>query len=217
MEKGDLVLVDYVGKVDGEIFDLSDKEKAKEEGVHQDNRNYQPIPVLVGERYVIEGFEEELLDMEVGDEREVEIPSEKAYGERSSDMIETYPEREFKKQDVNVNVGETVMIGNQQGRVISKGSGRIKVDFNHPLAGKDLEYWIRVNEKVEDDEEIARHIFEYRLGHGEIEFDDGKATIVHKHDDGHGHAHRFPEEVKEAVREEILEHTELEEVEFDED
>ncbi|MFB6144924.1 MAG: peptidylprolyl isomerase [Candidatus Nanohaloarchaea archaeon] len=219
MEKGDLVLVDYVGKVDGEIFDLSDEEKAKEEGVYQENREYNPIPVLIGENYVIEGFEEALLDMEVGDEKEVDIPSEKAYGERSSDEIETYPEKEFKRQDVNVRVGETVMIGNKQGKVLSKGSGRIKIDFNHPLAGKDLTYWVRVNEKVEDDEEIARNIFEYRLGHGEIEFEDGKATIIHKHEDdhGHGHSHRFPDEVKDAIREEILEYTDLEEVEFDED
>jgi FKBP-type peptidyl-prolyl cis-trans isomerase 2 len=214
-EKGELVLIDYVGRTDGEIFDLSSEEKAKENDVYEEQRNYNPIPVLIGEEYIIEGLEDEVKEMDVGEEREVEIPAEKAYGERDSDAMETFPEKEFKKQDVNVSVGERVMVGRRQGRVVSKGSGRVRIDFNHPLAGKDLEYWVKVQEKVEDDEEKARYIFDYRLGHGEIEFDGKKATIIHKHEDD-GHSHTLPEEAREGIREEITEYTGIEEVEFDE-
>jgi FKBP-type peptidyl-prolyl cis-trans isomerase 2 len=215
LEKSDLVLIDYVGRTDGEIFDLSSKEKAKENNVHQEEREYKPIPVLIGEDYVIEGLEEAIRDMEVGEEREVEVPAEKAYGERDSDEMETFPEREFKKQDIKVNVGERIMVGRRQGRVISKGSGRVRVDFNHPLAGKDLDYWVKVQEKVEDDEEKAEYIFNYRLGHGEIEFEDNKATIIHTHEDD-DHTHKLPEEAKEGIRSEITEYTGIEEVEFEE-
>ncbi|MFB6204120.1 MAG: peptidylprolyl isomerase [Candidatus Nanohaloarchaea archaeon] len=215
MEKGDLVLVDYVGRTDGEIFDLSDEEKAKEEGVYSEDQEYRPIPVLVGYEYVIPGFEEEIEDMEVDEEREFTVPAEKGYGERDSDMVETYPEKEFQRQDVNVRVGEQVMIGRRRGKVVSKGSGRVKIDFNHPLAGKDLDYWVHVREKVEDDEEKAEKIFEYRLGHGEIEFEGDKVVIGHHHDEGH--EHQLPQEVKDAVRDEILENTGFEEVEWDED
>ncbi|QGA80014.1 FKBP-type peptidyl-prolyl cis-trans isomerase [Candidatus Nanohalobium constans] len=215
MENGELVLIDYVGKADGEIFDLSDEEKAEEHGINKQGKEFKPIPVLVGEDYVIEGLEEEIQDMEVGEEREVEIPAEKAYGKREADNMDTFPEKEFEKQGVQVNVGEQIQIGRRTGRVISKGSGRVRIDFNHPLAGKDLEYWVRVNEKVEDDEEKARKIFEYRLGHGEIEFDGNKATIVHKHEDD-GHSHELPEEMKDGIREEITQFTSIEEVEFDE-
>ncbi|MFB6207908.1 MAG: peptidylprolyl isomerase [Candidatus Nanohaloarchaea archaeon] len=215
MEKGDLVLVDYVGRTDGEIFDLSDEEKAKEEGVYSEDQEYQPIPVLVGYEYVIPGFEEQIEDMEVDEEREFTVSAEKGYGERDSDLVETYPEKEFKRQDVNVRVGEHVMIGRRRGKVVSKGSGRVKIDFNHPLAGKDLDYWVRVNEKVEDDEEIARKIFDYRLGHGEIDFDDGTVVIGHHHDDGH--QHQLPQEVKDAIQDEILDNTDFDEVEWDED
>ena len=213
MENGELVLIDYVGRADGEIFDLSDEEKAEELGVKQQEMEYKPIPVLVGESYVIEGLEDEIRGMEVGEEKEVEIPTEKAYGKRDSDNMETFPEKEFKKQGVQVNVGEQIQIGRKTGRVISKGSGRVRIDFNHPLSGKDLEYWVRVNEKIEDDEEKARHIFQYRLGHGEIKFEDGKAVIVHKHE---GHDHKLPEEIKNGLKEEITEHTGIEEVEFEE-
>ncbi len=209
MEKGDLVLVNYIGKSDGNVFDTSVKEKAKEVGLHQEGRDYSPIPVLIGERYVIEGFEEALLDMEVGEEKEVEIPSEKAYGERDSDEIETYPEKEFKKQDVQVRVGEELMIGNRRGKVISKGSGRVKIDFNHPLSGKDLEYWMEVEDKVEDDEEIAEHIYSYRVGHGDIEIEDGTVKIPKKHSHD-GHEHEMPQNLLDEVREEIEEYTDLE-------
>jgi FKBP-type peptidyl-prolyl cis-trans isomerase 2 len=216
MKKGDMVLVDYIGKADGEIFDLTVEEKAEEEGMAE-GRDLKPIPVLIGKNYVIEGFEEALLDMEVGDQKEVEIPSEKAYGERDSDAVETYPEKEFKKQDIQVRVGEELMIGNQRGKVISKGSGRVRIDFNHPLAGKDLEYDIRVREKVEDDEEIAKYIMDYRIGHGseDMEFEEDKVKVPGTHSHG-DHEHRLPDEAREKLTEEITEHTGFEEVEFTE-
>ncbi|MFB6199925.1 MAG: peptidylprolyl isomerase [Candidatus Nanohaloarchaea archaeon] len=209
MEEGEMVLVDYIGKADGEIFDLTVKDKAKEEGLHTEDRSYDPIPVLIGENFVIEGFEEALKDMEVGEEKEVEIPAEKAYGERSSDEVETYPEKEFKQQDVDVRVGEEIMIGRRRGKVISKGSGRVRVDFNHPLAGKDLEYWIKVKEKVEDDEEIAKNIYNYRVGHGKPEIEERTVKLekTHSHDD---HEHELPEQVIEEIKQEIEEYTDLE-------
>ena len=211
LEKGDMVLVNYIGKSNGEIFDLTVQDKAEEEGLHREDRDYSPIPVLIGEEYVIEGFEDALLEMEVGDETEVEIDSERGYGARDSDKIETYPEKEFKKQDVQVRVGEELMIGNQRGKVISKGSGRVKIDFNHPLAGKDLEYWIEVKETVEDDEEKAEHIYNYRVGHGgeDLEFEDGTVKVpkTHSHDD---HEHELPEQLLDKIEEEIEEYTDLE-------
>ena len=215
MEEGDLILVEYVGKTsDGEIFDLSSEERAKEENVYSDQVNYQPIPVLIGSNYVIEGLEEAIKEMGVGKRREdVEIPSEKAYGGRDSDKIQTYPEKEFKKQDVNVRVGDEIMVGNRKGKVLSRGSGRVRVDFNHPLSGKDLLYEVEILEKVEDDEEKAREIFRYRLGHGDIDFDDEKVIIDH---DIEGHDHQLPENVKEEIREEITENTGFEEVEIKE-
>ncbi len=213
MEQGDLVLIDYVGSQDGEIFDLSNEERAKEEGLYSEEMDYSPVPVLIGEGYVIEGLEEVLEDMEVGEEREVEIPAEKAYGKREAGNIETYPEKEFKKQDVNVRPGDRVMVGNRQGRVLSNSSGRVRVDFNHPLSGKDLEYEVELLEKVEGDEEKAEKIFDYRLGHGDIEFDGDKVIIDH---DIEGHDHELPENVKDEIRQEILDYTGFEEVEIKE-
>jgi len=217
MESGDLVLIDYAGRSEGEVFDVSDEDKAREEGVYRQDSDYSSVPVLVGESYVIEGLEDAIRDMEVGEEIEVEIPSEKAYGSREAGKMETFPEKEFKNQGINVSVGEQLMIGQQTGRVVSKGSGRVRIDFNHPLSGKDLEYWVKVEEKVEDDERVARQIYNYRVGHGgeNLEFNEDTVSApgTHSHDD---HEHEVPEEVRDNVREEILENTGFEEVEFEE-
>jgi len=202
LEKGDMVLIHYVGRdSNGEIFDLSDEEVAEEKGVKDERVDYGPVPVLIGEGYVIEGLEETLRDMEPGKERDIEVPSEKAYGSRTTDDIETYRESEFREQEVTVNTGDRIMVGDKQGRVVSKGSGRVRVDFNHPLAGEDLSYSLEVLEKIEDDREIARRITEYRTG-GDVEFEDGKAILKDTED--------VPEGVKQEAAEEIERYTGLE-------
>lgn len=210
-----MVKVDYIGKENGEIFDLTVEEKAEEEGLDTESMTFEPINVLLGENFVIEGLEEALMEMEVGEEKEVEISAEKAYGNRDSDNMETFPEKAFEEQGVQVRPGEQLMIGGQRGRVVSKGSGRVRIDFNHPLAGKDLEYWVKIVKKVEDDEEIAEGILNNRLGHGELEFDGEKVTVIHKHEQD-GHSHSLSDDFKERMREEIRDHTGFEEVEFEE-
>lgn len=207
------MLIDYTGREDGEVFDTTREEVAEEEGLEREDVDYQPVPVLIGRGYVIEGLEDALKQMDVGDEKEVEVPPGKGYGERDPDDVETYPEREFRKQDVQVRRGEEVLIGNRRGRVMSVNSGRVRVDFNHPLAGKELDYWIRVNEKVEDDEEKAEHIYSYRVGPGDVEFEDGTVKVPGTHSHGQ-REHELPDELREKLREEILEATGFEEVEF---
>ena len=209
MEQGDMVSIEYVGKTsDGDIFDISNEERAREEGVYSDEVEYRPVPVLIGSKYVIEGLEDKIAGMEPGDREEnIQISSEEAYGQRESDKIQTYPEKEFKKQDVNVRVGDEVMVGNRKGKVLSNSSGRVRVDFNHPLSGEDLVYEVEIVDKVEDDEEKARQIFRYRLGHGDLNFEDDKVEIDHSSAD-----HDIPGELKQNVREEILNSTNFNEV-----
>lgn len=208
-----MILIDYIGKKqDGEIFDLTLEDKAKEEGIYNEDVSYNPVPVLVGHNYIIEGLDDAIQEMEIGDEKEVFVASDKAYGSRDSEKIQTYPEKEFKKQDVRVRPGEEIIIGNQRGKVISNQSGRVRIDFNHPLAGEDLDYWVKVVEEVDDDEEIAEKIVEFRIGHGDVEFEDGKVKVIHQHEGDH--VHELPEEAKEEIREEIKEATGFEEVEI---
>ncbi len=82
VKEGDLVKVDYTGKLkDGSIFDSSKEELAKASEFYDESRDYEPLEFKVGEGELIQGFEEGVKGMEVGEKKEVEIPPEKAYGE----------------------------------------------------------------------------------------------------------------------------------------
>ena len=158
MEKGAIVKVSYSGYVDGKLFDTTDEELAKKEGIYNPGMKYGPVTVIVGEGMLIPGLDEALLEMEVGEERELELPPEKAFGKRDPSKIKLVPLREFKKHGINPVVGMPVTINNQVGRIVSVNGGRVLVDFNHQLAGKTVRYILKVEELVDKPEDIVREL-----------------------------------------------------------
>ncbi|MFQ6009622.1 MAG: peptidylprolyl isomerase [Candidatus Aenigmatarchaeota archaeon] len=146
MQMNDFIRISYTGKIKegGQEFDKGEK-----------------IPVVVGAGYVVKGLDEALQGMEIGDKKTVEISPDKAFGERKPELIKLVPESEFKKHDTKPYPGMFIKAENMQGRVLSVSSGRVKVDFNHPLAGKVLVYDVEINSKIEDAEEKIRAVFEF--------------------------------------------------------
>jgi len=162
MKVGDVVYIDFVGRIKdtNEIFDLTNEEVAKKEGIYNPNYSYKPIPVVVGFGMVVKGLDEALLGMNVGEEKVIEIPPEKAFGYRNENLVKTFNLSDFKKQDVEVKPGEYVNINGILGKVISVSGGRVMVDFNHPLAGKTLVYNVKIVKKVEDEVEKVKAVLE---------------------------------------------------------
>jgi len=79
---GDIVKVDYVGRfLNGTVFDTSYENTAKESGIYNPDRNYEPLEFKVGEGEMIKGFDEEVVGMKIGEKKNITIPPEKAYGE----------------------------------------------------------------------------------------------------------------------------------------
>ncbi len=77
--------MDYTGKLkDGKVFDSSVKEVAKQNGIFDKNRDYQPLAFRVGDGKLIAGFEKGVLGMDIGQKKTVEIPPEDAYGKKGS-------------------------------------------------------------------------------------------------------------------------------------
>lgn len=152
MKKGDFVYIDYIGKVKGtgEVFDLTNEALAKREGIYNPNAKYKPIPIIIGAEFVVKGLDEALQEMSVGEKRTVEVEPGKAFGDRKPELIRLLPLSAFKEQDIDPNSGSYVTINGLNGRVVSNSGGRIRVDFNHPLAGKKLEYEVEVKEEIKD-------------------------------------------------------------------
>ncbi|MFC7141922.1 peptidylprolyl isomerase [Halosimplex aquaticum] len=147
---GDTVTIEYTGRLDdGEVFDTSLESVATEEGLADDQpeRDYQPLTVEIGQGRIIEGLEDALLDMEVGDEDTVTIEPEQAYGERTDDRVVEYDAEEFTEMLGGRDPVEGMEIQTEQGmpgRVAEAGDETVTVDFNHELAGETLEFEVEV-------------------------------------------------------------------------
>jgi len=181
LEKGSLVLLNYVSKLKDEdrVIDTNVEEVAKECGLYDPTRRYEPMLVCVGEGWVIKGLDEFLLKAEVGQKATVEIPPEKAFGPRDPSKIHMIPLRRLGKDAERVRVGDEIEVNGRIGIVRYVGSGRVQIDFNHRYAGRVLVYEVEVLKKLEERDEKAMALVRRRLPVDGIElgFEDGKVSI----------------------------------------
>jgi len=166
MKEGDFVYIDYVGKVkgSGEVFDVTNEQAARKEGVWKEGFKYGPVPIVVGADFVLPGLNDVLREMNVGESKKVEIKPDRAFGERNAEYVKLIPEARFKEQGVDVEAGQFVTINRLRGKVLSVEGGRINVDFNHPLAGKTLVYDLSVISKIEESSEKVQALIYYFVG-----------------------------------------------------
>ncbi|MEJ2309521.1 MAG: peptidylprolyl isomerase [Gammaproteobacteria bacterium] len=137
-EMGQTVRVHYTGKLtDGEQFDAS-------------RPRGEPLEFTIGLRQVIEGFENAVVGMSVGDTRSVEIPVEQAYGKRRDEMVADFPRAEI-PDTIELEEGMTLTSTSPDGktmhfRVESFNEEVVTLDANHPLSGEDLIFEIELLE-----------------------------------------------------------------------
>jgi len=185
MEKGDVVRVEYeiwIKNPEGNVLYATNiEELAKKHNIYDENSRYGPEPFIIGVKRILEPVDEKLLEANVGDTIEVEVPPEKAFGRRNPNLIEKVPLREFRKQGKTPMPGDRVVINGRVGTVIDIAAGRVIVDFNHPLADKTLIYKVRVVEKIEDPIQKVKAIIEMDypkdIDEFEIRAEGSKVTI----------------------------------------
>jgi FKBP-type peptidyl-prolyl cis-trans isomerase SlyD len=129
-----VVTLDYTLTVDGEVVDSSD-----EEG---------PIQFLMGYGNIIPGLEAHLSGLAVGESLQVGVAAKDGYGEFDHEQIVDIPLDEF-PEEICVEPGVELEMKDQDGdmlfaRIISVGKSRAKLDFNHPLAGKQLNFDVTI-------------------------------------------------------------------------
>ncbi|MBP2132996.1 FKBP-type peptidyl-prolyl cis-trans isomerase SlyD [Methanomicrobium sp. W14] len=175
IKEGDFVRLNYTGSVDGNIFDTTSEELAKENDAFSEGKDYEPIVIRIGGNHVIPGLDEDLAGKEAGKEYEVTIPPEKAYGQRDNTLVKSLPTKEFKEKPT---VGMRVSSEGHQGVVVNVIGKRAVVDFNHMLAGKTLDYKYTVEGVVEDAVEKAKALFKLFANRDfEMELNDGVLTV----------------------------------------
>jgi len=185
IEKGDIVWLEYDAwtvNPNGTqtLFDTTHDDVAKKEGKFEEKKVYIEVPVILGKGRLFEGLEEAILSAKVGEQREVLIPPEKGAGQRDPRLVELKTEREFLRQEINPEVGMEVSVGGRRGIVTAVSAGRVRVDFNNPLAGKTLRYVVKVVRKATTPEERVRAVLDMDYGLADqfkIHLKDGTAEI----------------------------------------
>lgn len=137
-EAGQTVRVHYRGTLDdGSEFDSS--------------AGRDPLMFTLGEESVIPGFEAAVADLEVGASTTVTIPAADAYGDRVEDAVQSVPLSMF--GDTVPEVGLMVGLQNEDGQqaaalIADVFDDTVLLDFNHPLAGKDLTFELTLVEII---------------------------------------------------------------------
>jgi len=159
MKKGDIVLVDFVAKTEqGDIFDLTKEDVAKKENIYNEKIKYEPISVILGAGTTLPGLEDGLLKMGIGKEKEIKIEPERGFGKRNPKLIKIVPEKVFQGK-IKPAPGLIVDFSGRKGRIQSCLGGRIRIDFNHPLAGKTLIYDIKILKIITNIKEKVESVF----------------------------------------------------------
>ena len=140
MESGKTVRVHYTGTLDdGTQFDSS--------------IGREPLEFQLGAHMMIPGFEQAVLEMELGEKKTVKIPAAEAYGESDPRKVAQIPRSQFPSAD-QAPRGVRIMLSTPQGQPLSAVITEVTdefvtVDFNHELAGKDLTFEIELVEVVD--------------------------------------------------------------------
>ncbi|ELZ15082.1 FKBP-type peptidylprolyl isomerase [Natrinema thermotolerans DSM 11552] len=164
LQTGDFVELEYTAYTveDDQLVDTTDPEVAEEEGVDEQGQEFKPRTIVVGEGHIFEAVEDDIVGSEPGDSGTVTVPAEDAFGEYDPDDVQTVSAEKIDEDDRYP--GANVQIEGQQGYISTIIGGRARVDFNHPLAGEDVEYEYTIVEEVDDREQQAAGLFEMYLG-----------------------------------------------------
>lgn len=136
VKKGSKVKVEYVGTLeDGTVFDSTEKLGA-------------PLEFEAGAGQLIKGFDEAVLGMEKGEEKEIKLGPKDAYGEHNPELIRELPKNCF-PEDQEIQPGMVFMMGLKDGRQIPVRISQVSdetvtVDLNPPLVGKTLIFKLKI-------------------------------------------------------------------------
>ena len=133
MNPGSKVKVHYTGTLsDGSVFDSSE--------------GRAPFEFTIGENQVVAGFENNIKDMKLNEEKTFKIKASDAYGEKIDELIKEIPRNKFPPE---IDVGGRLILKSPEGQSIHAVVTEIKddsvvIDLNHPLAGKELTFKVKV-------------------------------------------------------------------------
>lgn len=134
VQNGVVVSMEYTLKIDGEVIDSSE--------------GHDPLEFLAGHRNIISGLESEMIGMKVGESKDVVVAPADGYGEYDDEAYLDVPKGQFPK-DMPVEEGLELTVRDDAGqaryaRIESVEGETVRLNFNHPLAGDELHFNVKV-------------------------------------------------------------------------
>lgn len=151
--------------------------------------DHKPMTIIQGTGYLIPGLEDELIGHQKGDQFEVAVSAEQAYGVRDDDYVQTVPKellQGVEELTVGTQLRATTDDGEQTVIVIDVTDDEVTVDGNHPLAGLDLRFDVEILD--------VREATAEELAHGHIHGEGESCGGGHNHGDDDEHDHEPSEE-----------------------
>jgi len=154
IQEGDFVEVEYTGKLkeDNSVFDTTDIKVAKESDIFSENMAYGSVIVCVGQGHILKGLEKHFVGKMPGKITVSLVPDE-AFGKKNASLIQLIPQKKFTENKIQPVPGLQINIDDSLGIVRRVGGGRILVDFNHPLSGREVVYDVNIKRIVTDKKE----------------------------------------------------------------
>jgi|CXWJ01.1.fsa_nt_gi FKBP-type peptidyl-prolyl cis-trans isomerase SlyD len=155
VQDGVVVSMEYTLHVDGELLDSSDGQG--------------PLQFLVGYGNIIPGLENEMMGMKIGDSKKVIVQPVDGYGEFDEEAFMEVPRDQFPK-DMKLEEGVELTVRDNEDNARMARVDRIEGDtvtlnFNHPLAGDELRFYVKVVKLREPNEEELEHGHVHEEGH----------------------------------------------------
>ena len=162
LKEKDFIEIKFTGKVkDGEIFDSNIKEDL-EKIQTQNPVEAKDFVFCLGQGMFLKSLDDFLIGkLETEKDYDIVLPPEKAFGNRDPGLIQRIPSRIFKEHKIAPFPGITFNFDGRAGKVLTVSGGRVMVDFNHGLAGKDIEYKIKLIRKVIDEKEKIKSLNDF--------------------------------------------------------
>jgi FKBP-type peptidyl-prolyl cis-trans isomerase SlyD len=185
IKKHDFVEMEYTGTVkDGNIiFDTTDEAIAKKNDIFNKEFSYGPVKIMVGNNQILPGLDKFVEEKEPGTYK-VNLSPEQGFGKKNTKLLKLIPTNIFLKQQINPMPGLPINMDGLNGIVKTVSGGRCIVDFNHPLAGKELEYDLKINKILNDEKDKVSAIVEMQMKKEDFELtlENGKAIVTIKKD-----------------------------------
>ncbi len=162
----------------GKLVETTDEQEAKAAGIFNEHARYGYSLIMLSDERLLKGFRKALMEASPNVESTVTFKKEDAFGNRDESLVVLVPQKKFEDASIRPEVGLVVELDGKKGRIQAVSGGRVRVDLNHELAGKDVIYKFKVLARLETPKEkIDALLAEQFNGRCTAKFAEGSASV----------------------------------------